>query len=202
MRARRIAASVAATVVGTELIGHGLARRLPPLDPARRTAVIVLGYRSRRDGSSHFVQRWRIRMAVRTLHLVSDGWLILSGGTTGRAPRSEAAVMAAFATGVLRVPGDRIQLEEAARSTWENVHLSVPLATAGGAEQIVIVSDSFHVTRAAHYVRRQFPDLYATLARPDADPPLAYAWLKPALLADLCARIGRDVLQHRRARRR
>jgi uncharacterized SAM-binding protein YcdF (DUF218 family) len=109
--------------------------------------------------------------------------------------------MAGFARDVLHVPADRVQLEAAARSTWENIHLAVPLAVAGGAEQIVIASDPFHITRARRYVVRQFPELEIPVAGPGGEPPLAYAWLKPVLLADLSVRGARDVLRRRRGPR-
>lgn len=77
----------------------------------------------------------------------------------------------------------------------------MPLAIAGGAEQIVIVSDPFHITRALRYVPRQFPDLGIPVVGPAAERPLAYAWLKPVLLADLSVRGARDLLVHRRPHR-
>jgi uncharacterized SAM-binding protein YcdF (DUF218 family) len=124
-----------------------------------RTAIIVLGYPSTRRGRPHPVQMLRVRRAVRLLSRHENAWLIISGGPTRGAQRSEASVMARYATDVLAVRPDFVQLEERATSTWENVQYSVPLAEAGGADRFVFASQSWHAARAVRYLRQQRPDL-------------------------------------------
>ena len=185
MRTRRIGVGAVVAIVTAEAVGQWLSHRLPRLDRRKRTAIIVLGYRAGRHDGANLLQRWRVHLAARTLDALDDGWLILSGGVTGRGDHTEAEQMARHATDLLGVAAERIQLEPDAASTWENVQFGVPLAIAGGAEQIVLVSDPFHVTRARRYLARQFPDLAPAVAAAVRDRPLRHAWIKPILLADL-----------------
>ena len=69
MRASTAVLGACGAVVGAvELVHWRAARRLaPPSEPAAGPpAVVVLGYPTRADGRSHPVQRWRVRIAVRT----------------------------------------------------------------------------------------------------------------------------------------
>lgn len=65
--------------------------------------------------------------------------------------------MARYAIEVLGVPEAQVRLEERARSTWENVELSLLLVEP--AEQIAFASDPLHAARARSYLTRQRPDL-------------------------------------------
>jgi|JI10StandDraft_1071094.scaffolds.fasta_scaffold2023623_1 uncharacterized SAM-binding protein YcdF (DUF218 family) len=124
-----------------------------------RTAIIVLGYPSTRRGRPHPVQILRVRRAARLLARHQGAWLIITGGPTKGSVLSEASVMGRYATSVLGIRPDLVQLEERAVSTWENVQFSIPLAEEGGAEQFVFASQPWHAARARRYLRRQRPDL-------------------------------------------
>jgi uncharacterized SAM-binding protein YcdF (DUF218 family) len=173
---------VVAAVAAAEVATWRVSRRSPALRRAGRCAVIVLGYPSTRAGGLHPIQKWRTQIGVRTLAEVDDGWLILSGGPTRGAKESEAAVMARYAV-ALGVPRERIVLEEEARSTWDNVLYCLPLAEAGGAEQIAIASDPMHVDKARRYVAVQRPDLAVRVVRAADYRVLERWWLKVASAA-------------------
>ena len=63
-------------------------------------AVIVPGFPPRRDGRTNAVQRWRCRIAVRSLDPGRSSVLIMTGAAT-RGRRSEAEVMASYAHEIL-----------------------------------------------------------------------------------------------------
>lgn len=171
---------VVGAVVAAELGAWRMSRRPPAIRRAGRCAVIVLGYPSARGGGLHPLQRWRSEIAARTLAAADDGWLIFSGGITRRAEESEAAAMARYAVSVLGVASERVQLEERAQSTWENVALSIPLLNAGAADQVAIASDPFHAEKARRYLAVQSPEMAQRLVRAEDYRVLERWWLKLA----------------------
>lgn len=174
------AGGIVVVVAAAELGARRISRRPPPIRRAGRCAVIVLGYPSTRGGGPHPLQKWRCVIAARTLSGVDDGWLIFSGGITRNAEESEAAAMARYAVSVLAVPRDRVELEERARSTWENVANSIPLLEAGTAEQVAFASDPFHAEKARRYLAAQNPALAERLVRAEDYRVLERWWLKLA----------------------
>jgi len=84
--------------------------------------------------------------------------------------------MAGFTRDVLGVPADRILLEERARSTWENIAFSLPLADKY--DVIKIASDPLHVRRARRYVGWLRPDLLPRLEPAAAYRPFEHPLLK------------------------
>jgi len=143
-------------------------------------AVIVLGFPPRRDGRASAVQRWRCRIAVRSLDPGRSPVLIMTGAAT-RGHRSEAEVMAGYARDILGVPAQQIMLEEQARSTWDNITYSLPLAEQFTA--IKIASDPFHVRKAHRYAASIRPDLLPRLEPARCYRPGEYLLLKAAILA-------------------
>ena len=143
-------------------------------------AVIVLGFPPRRDGRTNAAQRWRCRIAVRSLDPGRSSTLIMTGAAT-RGRRSEAEVMASYAQDILGVPAQQIMLEEQARSTWDNINYSLPLAEQFTA--IKIASDPFHARKAHRYVARIRPDLVTRLEPARCYRPGEYVLLKAAILA-------------------
>jgi uncharacterized SAM-binding protein YcdF (DUF218 family) len=162
------AAAALALVVAVVELSHRLASGSDLAPPkagsgtgeAATEAIIVLGYPSRRRARTHPLQRWRCQIAVRSMHPGRSSTLIMTGSAaTGR--HSEAAVMAAYAHDVLGVPAERIVLEEQARTTWENMKHSLPLA-----EQLAVIkiaSDPLHARRARRYIAEIRPDLVTRL---------------------------------------
>lgn len=182
-----VVALVVLGVVVVELSHYLAARAIAASVPGNRSAsgkpteaVIVLGFPPRRDGRPHPIQRWRCRIAIRSLDLGRSSVLIMTGAATN-GPRSEAAVMADYARDALGVPPQRLMLEEQARSTWDNIAYSLPLAEPFSV--IKIASDPFHVRRAHRYVARIRPDLVTRLEPARCYRPGEYLPLKAAVLA-------------------
>jgi hypothetical protein len=125
-------------------------------------AVIVLGYPPRRNGQPHPLQRWRCQIAARSVDPGRAGQMIFTGAAAGEDRPSEAAVMSGYARDVLGVPAGRIALETRARTTWQNVAFTLPLAEQ--ADSIKFASDSLHAARARRYLRAQRPELAARLS--------------------------------------
>lgn len=159
-----------------------LGGRVRPTDqrPAtpRGQAVLVLGHADAGPRASR-INRGRIARGLAALE--ADGVLIVSGGAVaGR--RSEARLLADAA----RDAGYRgpIALEEASRSTWENMANSQALLEPRA--RIVIVSEPVHAAKARALLAAQRPDLAARLvADPNPAPRLASPWRVGLGLIDL-----------------
>jgi hypothetical protein len=182
-----VAAGALVGVVAAELPHYLAMRGVVASSPAGRSAqgrtseaVIVLGFPPRHDGRTTSVQRWRCRIAARSLDPGRSSVLIMTGAAT-RGRRSEAEVMAGYARDVLGVPAQQILLEEQALSTWDNIRYSLPLAEQSAA--IKIASDPFHVRKAHRYVARIRPDLVTRLEPARCYRPAEYLPLKAAIVA-------------------
>jgi uncharacterized SAM-binding protein YcdF (DUF218 family) len=160
-------------------------------------AVVVLGFPSRRGGRPHPLQHWRTEIAVRSLAPGAGGLLVFTGGGPPGAP-TEAEAMARYAREVLGVPAERIRLETAARSTWENIAFALPFVES--AETVAIASDPLHAARGRRYLHRQRPDVAARLVPADDYRVGDHPWLKVATtvyelsrpaLRRLCAGLAR-----------
>lgn len=148
------------------------------LTAPRGQAVLVLGHADAGPRASRINRR---RIARGLAALEADGVLIVSGGAVaGR--RSEARLLADAA----RDAGYRgpIALEEASRSTWENVANSQPLLEPRA--RIVIVSEPVHAAKARVLLAAQRPDLASRLVvDPGPAPRLASPWRVGLGLIDL-----------------
>lgn len=144
----------------------------------RGQAVLVLGHADAGPRAGRINRR---RIARGLAALEADGVLIVSGGAVaGR--RSEARLLADAA----RDAGYRgpIALEEASRSTWENMANSQALLEPRA--RIVIVSEPVHAAKARALLAAQRPDLAARLvADPNPAPRLANPWRVGLGLIDL-----------------
>lgn len=132
-----IPVAAASVVLAAELL-HRRASRQVPRAAGGVLTVIVLGYPTPKSGRPHPVQRWRTEIAVRTLVGSPGGVLVFTGGSRVGGV-SEAETMAAYACGALGTSDARVQLETRARTTWENVLLTLPMVES--ADRIVIASD-------------------------------------------------------------
>jgi hypothetical protein len=77
--------------------------------------LVVLGHHTRRDGTAHPIQRWRVQIARRSIGGARDVRIVVAGGPRGDGP-SEARVMAQYA-GSLGLDGHPVLLEERATTT-------------------------------------------------------------------------------------
>ena len=144
----------------------------------RGQAVLVLGHADAGPRAGRINRR---RIARGLAALEADGVLIVSGGAVaGR--RSEARLLADAA----RDAGYRgpIALEEASRSTWENVANSQALLEPHA--RIVIVSEPVHAAKARALLAARRTDLAARLVvDPGPAPRLASPWRVGLGLIDL-----------------
>ena len=138
--------------------------------------VLVPGFRSSPGGRVNAIQRWRVRIAVRSTD--EAGRFVFTGGPV-RGSRSEASVMADHAVARFGVAPERIMLEQHSRTSWENIAFSLPLLA--DASVIKIASNSFHTRRLRAYLATQSPQLAARLRRAADYRFGEYFWAKPML---------------------
>ncbi|EKF75766.1 hypothetical protein A11A3_02817 [Alcanivorax hongdengensis A-11-3] len=135
---------------------------LPPL-PARQPvvrpqAVVVLGAGRR-------YQRGRYRLSDRGLRRLRHAAelaereglpLLVSGGQKGARHPGQPSEASLMATAVRRRwPGVTVIEESASRNTWENARYSVDVLTLRGIDEIWLVSDRSHLSRALLCFRHQ-----------------------------------------------
>ncbi|WP_112248544.1 YdcF family protein [Kribbella monticola] len=125
-------------------------------------AVVVLGFRNP-GARINAVNRWRVRVGLRSRRAEGASRLVLCGGPIGGAV-SEAELMARYAREIRGYQGE-LALDTTSRSTWENIQNAVPLIE--DAARIKIVSHSLHAEKARAYLHRLRPDLGARLVRGD-----------------------------------
>lgn len=128
---------------------------------ARTEAIVVLGYKNR-GGRANYVNRHRVRAAVRSIDpMVGETVLVFCGGpVAGSIP--EADLMMEFARRALGYRGPA-KLDRTSLSTWDNIRNAIPLVET--ADTIKIVSDSMHAEKARAYLWRLRPDLARRLVR-------------------------------------
>ncbi len=109
-------------------------------------AIVVLGAGLIGDcGLNHNALR-RVLLGAQLWRERPASVLFFTGGTSGPCP--VAAVMAQTAR-ELGVPDNRIRMETASTSTWENGELSAPLLRGWGMTRLILVTDRLHMRRAA-----------------------------------------------------
>ncbi|MEH3088835.1 MAG: YdcF family protein [Microbacterium arborescens] len=120
---------------------------------AAPAAVVTLGSGLRRDGSVPPLLAQRVTLGVRTQRRFPDALLVLSGGQGEDEPRSEAAAMGEYAVG-LDAPQDRMLIEDASRTTEENLTFTRELLRDRGVSGAVLaVTSDYHAFRAATLLR-------------------------------------------------
>lgn len=111
---------------------------------------IVLGAQVGPDGAPTPSLRRRTEHAIGLWRAGRVRALILSGGGS---PVTEAAVMARLCRAA-GVPEDGFVLEPRARTTAQNLRLSLPILHRLGATDVVLISDPYHLPRALLVARR------------------------------------------------
>lgn len=122
--------------------------------------IVVLGV-ANRGQRANLVNRWRARMALRSVPEGAVTTIVTSGGAV-RGPVPEATLLAQYLRDVLDWQGPLVE-ETASRSTWNNVANVIPELE--DAEWIMLVSNSLHAEKARVYLRRRRPDLAERLVR-------------------------------------
>lgn len=180
--------AAAAAIAGAAAVAWGErhTRRVSHADyPARpqrgpedgRDVVLVLGYPPRRDGSPGFMQRWRVRIAIRS---APPGALFLFSGAAVHGDRPEADIMADYAETLGIRPAD-IDREREATTTRENVAYALPWLRR--ARTIRIASYTGHARRARRYLRETDAAVFARLRRTRDFVPLELGPFRLGLIA-------------------
>jgi len=149
---------------------------LPARTPGRvipGEAVLVLGC------PLPLLQRWRVRIAVRSTDPNVARFVFSGGAVRSRDP--EAAMMADYAVRALGISPDNVVVEGKSRTTEENLINSAPFLADSPA--IKIASNTFHALRARMILRDQSPDLANRLAPARDYIPFEWGPLHAALLA-------------------
>lgn len=173
-----LAGAVGAAVIVLGEVAHARssARRLGSHpEPSGPDVTVVLGYRNGGD-RANLVNRYRVRAGLRSHPATPHARLVLSGGPVASVV-PEAELMARYA----RERGYRgeLVLEDASRSTWENIARVLPdLEDAG---RIRIVSNSLHAEKARAYLWAMRPDLADRLVGADEHRVGELTLLKPLM---------------------
>jgi uncharacterized SAM-binding protein YcdF (DUF218 family) len=152
-----------------------------------REAVVVLGFGNAGPRANR-INRYRVRAALRSMdpRAASTALVLCGGSVMGDEP--EARILARYAR-ELGYRGE-VVLEEASRSTRENVANAIPLVE--DADTIRIVSDPVHAEEARGYLRAARPDLAARIARADDYRFGEMTWMKPLAIAVAALRRARS----------
>jgi uncharacterized SAM-binding protein YcdF (DUF218 family) len=150
-----------------------------PDKPCRRKdrAILLLGAAVRPGGEASPALARRTHAAARLWHAGAAGVVVPCGGT-GAHPPAEAEVMCRL----LReagVPEAALHPETRSTSTAENVAFALPILRELGLRAVLIVSDAWHLPRAALIARRA--GLIVDTAAPPWRDASAPAQLKGAL---------------------
>jgi len=173
-------AVVAGVLVASELVHLLASTRGLGRSPGRpdgtvgREAVVVLGFGDAGPRANR-INRFRVEVALRSIDPgAASTTLVLCGGSVmGDEP--EARILARHARE--RGYAGPVVLEEASRSTRENVANAIPLVE--DADTIRIASDPVHAEEARAYLRAARPDLADRLARADDHRFGEVTWMKP-----------------------
>jgi hypothetical protein len=125
------------------------------------------------------LQRWRVRIAVRSTDPAAARFVFSGGAVRSRDP--EARMMADYAVRVLKLSPDKVVVEDKSRTTEENILNSAPLLTDSHA--IRIASNTFHALRARLILRDKWPDLADRLAPARDYIPFEWGPLHAVMLA-------------------
>lgn len=135
------------------------------------------------------LQRWRVRIAVRSTDPDRARFIFSGGAVRGQIP--EAQMMANYAVHERGVPVSNVVVEDQSRTTVENIVRSVPLMA--DSPVIKIASNTFHARRARQILHAESPELAGRLVRARDYMPCEWGPLHAVLVAF-------ESYRHRRAR--
>jgi uncharacterized SAM-binding protein YcdF (DUF218 family) len=141
--------------------------------------VAVLGYSGRRHHGLHDVCAERLRHAEQ---LAGQGdTVLLSGWARHRNDTGEAELMRAAWQG----PETQLVADATARNTSENARAVAEAARQLGADEVVVVTSSWHVPRARTLVRAALPGVAVEASSPPGRRPLTLIFRELVCLAAL-----------------
>ncbi|RIH88215.1 YdcF family protein [Calidithermus roseus] len=115
--------------------------------------ALVLGSRVYRGGQLNPCLVKRVEEGVEVVWQGWARWLVVSGGVDPEDGAIEAEAMASMAAR-LGLPEERVVLEPKARSTYQNLRFTRQIMKERGWNTVVIVSEPFHLPRAALMARQ------------------------------------------------
>lgn len=115
--------------------------------------VLVLGSRVYRGEQLNPCLVKRVEEGVEVVRQGWARWLVVSGGLDREPGTVEAQAMARIAQ-QRGLPEERVVLEPKARSTYQNLRFTRQIMEERGWNTVVIVSEPFHLPRAALMARR------------------------------------------------
>jgi uncharacterized SAM-binding protein YcdF (DUF218 family) len=164
------------TPLGSTLLVRPLVGGLHSLGDAREAgsvgAIVVLGggIREMRVGSDSLAYPYdsttlRVLEAARVFRLLDGRPLVVaSGGTSGPDKRLAEGEVIADALIKLRVPGDRIIIEDMSLTTRDQAILVTRLLKSRGVDRFVLVTSPTHMSRSVAVFRAQHADVVPSLA--------------------------------------
>jgi len=145
--------------------------------PVGREVIIVPGFKNR-GHAANYVNRYRVRAALRSIDPAADeSVLVFCGGSVG-STTSEAELLRAFAVQHAGYEGP-LRLDTHSVSTWQNIQNAIPLIE--GFDTIKIASNSLHAEKARAFLWKQRPDLAARLVRANEYRPGEIVLMKPIM---------------------
>ncbi len=149
------------------------------------TAIVILGAAVWENGPSPTLRR-RTLHGAELFHAGRGDVVIVCGGL-GRFPPSEAEAMAVLLSDT-GVPPHAIRLEDTSTNTVENIRNALPILQALEDENVLIVSDAYHLARARLIARRE--GLRVAVSAPKAGArwwPQVRGWVRevPGVIAVL-----------------
>lgn len=132
--------------VGYYFLGKEINKGISPKADGTNGYMIILGAKVRHTGEPSLSLQTRLETAAAYLQDYPHVKAIVSGGQGHDEPASEASIMAAYLMNK-GIAADRIILEEASTSTYENLLFSKELLPED-ISKITIVSNDFHLQRA------------------------------------------------------
>jgi uncharacterized SAM-binding protein YcdF (DUF218 family) len=142
--------AIATFMILTDREGHRdyAAQLKSPVD-----AIVILGARVEANGRASSALRERTLHAVDLWKQGRAPYLICTGGV-GDFPPAESVVASRLAQ-KHGVPAAKVLCEEVSTTTRQNAHFAAEICRARGWTRVIIVSQAFHLPRAARNFRRE-----------------------------------------------
>ena len=134
---------------------------MPPAPSA--DAIVVLGCALLPDDAPSPALRRRVERAIELYRAGAAPRLVLSGGGPKRCAEAEAMRELALRAGI---PAASLLLEPRSRNTFENAVETAALLNSEGLTRIILVSEAYHLPRAALLFRLAGIALAGTAAPP------------------------------------
>lgn len=165
----------------TFILDRALDEELAPADVA-----VVLGAAVQTRGRPNACLAARVRRAADLYHRGLTRNLVVTGGDDRGTGLNEAEHMARWLA-EQGVPEAAIVQEPRASSTAENIAFSAPILAERGWQSVLLVSDPYHLPRAAALARRQGWEVYPAPAVESLcwrlpGPSSYYTWRETALV--------------------